>query len=181
LFHLFPLIALFSIPPSSFSSFEAFLSHLSSRFFMASIKDLLNPSPDSLPEPHRALFRELPRVHELPELPKGHYGLFARVNTAPPATTPRVHEKKPKMPKDSPVFRPGKTQGEVRYPPCEERDEELTRTHKAYALHPMGEIALYPRHIPYQSDKKSFQEKTGRDSFHGMSLVPTLPPHPPEY
>jgi hypothetical protein len=30
----------------------------------------------------------------------------------------------------------------------------------------LGNIADFPRHIPYQSDKKSFRERTGRDSFH---------------
>ncbi|KAJ5125185.1 hypothetical protein N7448_004511 [Penicillium atrosanguineum] len=70
------------------------------------------------------------------------------------------------MPKDSPTFRLANTVGEVRFPPCEERDEELARIHEEFQLKPMGEIAKYPRHIPYQSDKKSFQEKTGRDSFH---------------
>jgi hypothetical protein len=142
---------------------------------MASIKDLLNPEPASAPAPPKAHFRELPKTHfaefsrtRFPEFPKAHYKVI--VNTAS-----TVHEKKPKMPKDSPVFRPGNTQGEVRYPPCEERDEELTRIHREFKLHPMGRIAEFPRHIPYQSDKKSFQEKTGRDSFHGMSrLCPIL-------
>lgn len=81
------------------------------------------------------------------------------------------------MPKDSPTFRLGNTVGEVRYPPCEERDEELAKIHEEFQLKPMGEIAKYPRHIPYQSDKKSFQEKTGRDSFHGTPLVTALLPN----
>lgn len=71
------------------------------------------------------------------------------------------------MSKDGPVFRQGSVQGELRYPPCEERDEYLAKIHAEWRLHPMGRIADYPRHIPYQSDKKTFQEKTGRDSFHG--------------
>lgn len=31
-----------------------------------------------------------------------------------------------------------------------------------------GEIMRYPRTIPYKSDKKSFEEKTGRSKFEGM-------------
>lgn len=144
---------------------------------MASIKDLLNPSPDSPPQFPKAHFPERPKTL-FTELPRTYYGLLSHVNNEPPATTAvPVHEKKSKMPKDSPVFRPGRTQGEVRYPPCEERDEELTKIHKEFQLHPMGKIAQYPRHIPYQSDKKSFQEKTGRDSFHGMSSVAAIPPN----
>jgi hypothetical protein len=37
----------------------------------------------------------------------------------------------------------------------------------------MGDIAEYARHIPYNSDKKSFQERTGRESFEGESQQPT--------
>lgn len=77
---------------------------------------------------------------------------------------------KRKMAKDAPVFLPGKIQGECRYPPCEERDEELERAHREFQLRPMGNIAEFPRHIPYASDKKSFQQKTGRDSFDGMLI-----------
>lgn len=80
---------------------------------------------------------------------------------------PASREKR-KMAKDAPVFRRGKIQGECRYPPCEERDAELEKAHRELSLRPMGNIADYPRHIPYASDKKTFQEKTGRDSFHGM-------------
>jgi hypothetical protein len=77
-------------------------------------------------------------------------------------------QKRPRMAKDAPVFRPGSYQGECRYPPHENRDEELERAHEQFMMKPMGSIAKFPRHIPYASDKKSFQEKTGRDSFHGM-------------
>lgn len=122
---------------------------------MASIQDLLNP---------------------LPDIPKRQFsGFYARVEPPVPATTHSfpVRHKRPKMAKDGPVFRPGRIQGELRYPPCEERDEQLAKIHREFHLHPIGKIADYPRHIPYQSDKKSFQEKTGRDSFHGTS-VPSL-------
>ena len=83
-------------------------------------------------------------------------------------------QKRPRMAKDAPVFRPGKIQGECRYPPHENRDEELERAHEQFMMKPMGSIAKFPRHIPYASDKKSFQEKTGRDSFHGMHSPPIL-------
>ena len=76
--------------------------------------------------------------------------------------------KKAKMIKDAPVFAKGKTKGEIRYPPFEEVDDEticweLKRLH----LYPLGNITEYPRHIPYNSDKKGFLEKTGRESFEG--------------
>ncbi|OQE17828.1 hypothetical protein PENFLA_c023G05233 [Penicillium flavigenum] len=79
------------------------------------------------------------------------------------------------MAKDAPVFRRGKIQGECRYPPCEERDAELEKAHRELSLRPFGNIADYPRQIPYASDKKTFQEKTGRDSFHVFQYTFQIP------
>lgn len=116
---------------------------------MASIRDLLNPLPEARPY---------------------HFNASKRIE-APFLLRPGMSfppcEKRPKMTKDGPVFRPGNVHGTVRYPPCEERDEQLAKIHAEWKLHPMGKVADYPRHIPYSSEKKSFQEKTGRDSFHG--------------
>jgi hypothetical protein len=78
-----------------------------------------------------------------------------------------LHPGKQKVAKDAPVFIRGKIRGELRYPPCEDQDEELAETHQEFEIHPMGRIAQFPRHIPYNSEKKSFLEKTGRDSFEG--------------
>ena len=114
---------------------------------MASIESLLNPLP------------ELGRF-PIPETP-----------LTPSSTgtgTSRPRQKRQKIAKDAPVFNKGKIRGELRYPPCEERDEELTKIHREFEIHPMGDIAAYPRHIPYNSDKKSFQERTGREFFEGM-------------
>ncbi|KAJ5769604.1 hypothetical protein N7520_004163 [Penicillium odoratum] len=95
-----------------------------------------------------------------------------------PSPSTRLHlvpeparEKKTKTPKDGAIFRPGKPQGEVRYPPCEERDEALLQIHREFRLYPLGNIADYPRHIPYNSQKKDFHEKTGRDSFNTFHYV----------
>ncbi|CAI7573286.1 unnamed protein product [Penicillium glandicola] len=88
---------------------------------------------------------------------------------------PALREKRQKMAKDAPIFRRGKIQGECRYPPCEERDAELEKAHRELSLRPMGNIADYPRHIPYASDKKTFQEKTGRDSFHVFQYTFQIP------
>lgn len=80
---------------------------------------------------------------------------------------------KQKVPKDAPVFKENKPQGEVRYPPCEERHEGLKEEHIRFKLFPMrengnGNIGNYARTIPYKSEKKSFEEKTGRSKFEGM-------------
>jgi hypothetical protein len=72
------------------------------------------------------------------------------------------------MTKDGAVFTRSKAKGEIRYPPCDIRDNELAREHRRFEMYPMGDIEQYPRHIPYNSDKKTFQEKTGRESFECM-------------
>ncbi|KAJ5156834.1 hypothetical protein N7492_009637 [Penicillium capsulatum] len=116
------------------------------------IQDLLNPMPEVSSIRHR-----IPR------------------SSSATLGSSLEREKKPKMAKDSAVFRKGNTQGEVRYPPCEVRSPELARIHREFKLHPFGSIAEYPRHIPYQSEKKSFQEKTGRDSFHVFQYTFQIP------
>ncbi|GIJ92322.1 hypothetical protein Asppvi_011303 [Aspergillus pseudoviridinutans] len=90
-----------------------------------------------------------------------------------PSNTPRP--KRPKVAKDAAIFTKAKPRGEVRYPPCEERDEELAQKHREFRIHPMGDIAEYARHIPYNSDKKSFQERTGRESFEVFQYTFKLP------
>ena len=81
------------------------------------------------------------------------------------------NRKKQKMCKDAAVFKPGTIRGECRYPPDESQDELLESKHQMYEVYPIGDIATYPRHIPYNSEKKLFWEKTGRESFQGKCLA----------
>lgn len=114
---------------------------------MASIASLLNPLPD------------------VDQLRVPNPAMPASCMMAP-GTASRPKKEKP--PKDAAIFKKDTIRGELRYPPCEQRDEELARIHREFQLFPMGEIASYPRHIPYNSDKKSFQDCTGRESFEGI-------------
>ncbi|KOC17830.1 hypothetical protein AFLA70_19g004420 [Aspergillus flavus AF70] len=120
---------------------------------MASIESLLNPLPDasqfSLPSP--------------------------TPTSSDPVPCSEPRQKRPKIAKDAPIFNRGKIRGELRYPPCEERSEALIQAHRQFQLHPMGDIAEYPRHIPYNSDKKSFSEKTGRESFEVFQYTFKIP------
>ena len=75
--------------------------------------------------------------------------------------------KKQKVIKDAAVFSRGKIQGLVRYSPWEEYNPEVLAQLKLFSVYPLGQIAEYHRHIPYNSDKKTFLEKTGRGSFEG--------------
>ena len=86
-----------------------------------------------------------------------------------PLVTPSsTTTKKAKMSKDAPIFAKAKVKGEVRFPPWEEMDDPvICREMRRLSIYPLGRIQDYPRHIPYNSDKKSFLEKTGRESFEG--------------
>lgn len=128
-----------------------------SQSVMASIESLLNPVPG-----------------------QGQYSLPSPTLTTSTGTvtTSRLsRQKRQKVAKDAPIFTKDKIRGKMRYPPCEERDEELTKQHREFQIFPMGNIADYPRHIPYNSDKKTFQEKTGRESFEGMSAHACIRKH----
>jgi hypothetical protein len=85
-------------------------------------------------------------------------------------STPVVVAKRQKVPKDAPVFSEGnKTVGHVNYPPHEAGDDrDLEARHREFRIFPLGQIQRKgARHIPYNSDKKDFLEKTGRDAFEG--------------
>lgn len=117
---------------------------------MASIAFLLNPVED------RPQYQQLPSPCSTSYTGDNY------------TSTPR--QKKLKVSKDAAVFVKGNSRGKVRYAPCEYRNDELAKAHKEFKLHPMGNIEDYPRHIPYNSDKKSFMEKTGRGCFEGTLL-----------
>lgn len=119
---------------------------------MASIAFLLNPVDD------RQQYQQLPSP--------------CSTSYAGECSTSTPRQKKQKVSKDAAVFVKGNVRGIVRYNACEYRDTELAKAHEQFKLYPMGNIQDFPRHIPYNSDKKSFMEKTGRGSFEG-----TLLPH----
>lgn len=79
--------------------------------------------------------------------------------------------KKQKISKDAAVFNAGPIRGECRYPPHEEHDDFLAAKHEVFNIYPVGNIATYARHIPYNSEKKLFLEKTGREYFEGMEIL----------
>ena len=116
---------------------------------MATIQSLLNPLPDA---DERSLQLQSP----------------CSIVYTGDFSPPRPGRKKQKVSKDAAIFTCGSIRGECRYPPCEYQDEALAAHHQQFEIHPMGRIAEYPRHIPYNSEKKSFLDKTGRESFEGM-------------
>lgn len=71
------------------------------------------------------------------------------------------------MSKTAAIFTKGRAKGAINYKPHETQDEKIAAEHWKFKLEPKERIGDYPRHIPYSSDKKSFQKKTGRDAFEG--------------
>jgi hypothetical protein len=140
---------------------------------MASIESLLNPLPDqtgsnnhheddvNISYFHRSSISSLPSRQES--------NTFSQFQSQTPPN------KKPRVAKDAPIFIPGSVRGEVRYPPCADQiaDGTFAEEHAKFSIYPRVEdIADFPRHIPYSSEKKSLMEKTGRESFEGMPSPP---------
>lgn len=121
---------------------------------MLSVASLLNPVK---PEP---------RGTQLPSSPPSSLYTSSSTHGSPQLSTQSLI-KKQKMTKDGAVFAKGKIKGDVRYPPFEKLDEESMREVQRFQVYPLGKIEEYCRHIPYNSEKKSFLEKTGRESFEG--------------
>ena len=80
------------------------------------------------------------------------------------------------MTKDGAVFAKGKIKGEVNYAPFERLDEETMCEVQKFQVYPLSQIQDYSRHIPYNSEKKSFLEKTGRESFEGKKPATSTDP-----
>lgn len=85
------------------------------------------------------------------------------------------------MSKDGAIFAKGKIKGEVNFPPFENLDELTRAGVLKFKVYPLGEITEYCRHIPYNSEKKTFLEKTGRESFEVFQYVFKVPDDEKEY
>lgn len=92
----------------------------------------------------------------------------------PSPTTPAVLLRRQRVPKDAPIFLEGnKVVGMVNFSPHETgQDRNLIAQHRRFQVFPLGEIYKKGiRHIPYNSDKKDFMEKTGRDAFESKAFI----------
>ncbi|KAF3389929.1 hypothetical protein DPV78_011446 [Talaromyces pinophilus] len=142
---------------------------------MASIESLLNPLPDRTGSKHyhevdaNISYFHRSSVSSLPDRQMSNPFSQSQSQTTP--------NKKPRVAKDAPIFIPGTVRGEVRYPPCADQVEATLAEERAkFSIYPpVEEIADYPRHIPYSSEKKSLMEKTGRESFEVFQYTFKLP------
>ncbi|KAK2614051.1 hypothetical protein N8I77_000911 [Diaporthe amygdali] len=141
---------------------------------MLSLASLLNPAPPGPPPPtHR--YRPSP-------------GLSSPATSYSDDCTSLMFErhlasstKPPKMVKESGGFVKSKAKGTVNFPPFENLNEASLREIKRYQVYPYGKIQEYCRHIPYNSGKKDFYEKTGRESFEVFQYIFKVPGDDSEY
>ncbi|RAO66443.1 uncharacterized protein BHQ10_002455 [Talaromyces amestolkiae] len=143
---------------------------------MASIESLLNPLPDRTgSKNHHEDDANISYFHRssITSLPDRRMSN----NTFSQSQSQITSNKKPRVAKDAPIFIPGSVRGEVRYRPCADQVEAtMMEEHAKFSIYPpIDEIADYPRHIPYSSEKKSLMEKTGRESFEVFQYTFKLP------
>ncbi|KAI1258876.1 hypothetical protein F5Y18DRAFT_325188 [Xylariaceae sp. FL1019] len=135
---------------------------------MLSLSSLLNPAPPGRPAANR--FPPSPASSSPTDSCVEDYTLQDR-HSMP----------KHKMPKDAAVFTKSKPKGSINFQPFERLDETSLRSVRKFQVYPLGKIQEYSRHIPYNSGKKDFYEKTGRESFEVFQYVFKTPSNDTEY
>jgi hypothetical protein len=63
-----------------------------------------------------------------------------------------------------------KARGPINYPPYEDLDEGSLCEIRKFQVHPFGSIRETSERIPYNSGKKDFFSKTGREGFEGTDI-----------
>ena len=115
---------------------------------MVPLASLLNPLPPSFERPRKPVKSASPQRIER-------------------SSSTLLSAKKQKMSKAAATFVKAEPKGEINYPPYEGQDETIAAAYELFDVKPVGRICDYPKRIPYNSDKKTFQQRTGRDGFEG--------------
>ncbi|KAI1341568.1 hypothetical protein F5Y15DRAFT_414089 [Xylariaceae sp. FL0016] len=135
---------------------------------MLSLASLLNPAPPGAP------------INRFPPSPASSSPTNSFTDESSFLDRPMMP--KHKMPKDATVFTTkSRPKGVVNFPPFERLDEASLRQVRKFQVYPLGKIQEYCRHIPYNSGKKDFYEKTGRESFEVFQYVFRVPGDDTEY
>jgi hypothetical protein len=116
---------------------------------MVPVASLLNPLPPS--------FERLRKPSQTPG--RKHLEAYS---------APLLPAKKQRMSKATTAFVKAKPKGEINYPPYEKLNKDTIAAYDEFEVQPIGQIQQFPKRIPYNSEKKTFQRKTGRDGFEGM-------------
>ena len=142
---------------------------------MAAIRALLNPTTTSSAPAATAILPRTPTPTPAPTPCLLSPSPTTPTSTPSPSTfSPR---KRPRIAKDLPVFTPSSPRGPMRYPPHSyPTNTTLTAYHNQFSVYPPADkIGDYPRHIPYNSEKKVFADKMGRDYFEVLQYTFKVP------
>lgn len=132
---------------------------------MLSLSSLLNPTP---PRPPPAPPLSVPQFLPSPTISSPATSYTDEVSSSSSSRLERTAVfSKFKMPKDSVSISKSKPRGTINFYPFEHVDEAALREIMRFHVHPFGQIQSSCAHIPYNSGKKDFYEKTGRESFEG--------------
>lgn len=141
---------------------------------MLSVASLLNPAPPGPPP-------STPRYRPSPALSSPATSYSSECHSLVFERHALSSSKQSKMARDNSGFVKSRAKGMVNYPPFENLDEASLRQIRNYQIYPFGRIQDFCRHIPYNSGKKNFFDKTGRESFEGqqnISFSPMTSPSP---
>ncbi|KAK4125937.1 hypothetical protein N657DRAFT_283758 [Parathielavia appendiculata] len=118
---------------------------------MVSVAELLNPEPPRAP---------LPASRPHPPSPAHQTAPFRHEPSPvrPQSETLRMAENNRTLPRS-------RTRAAICFPPFENLDEASLREVRRFQVHPFGSIRETRERIPYNSGKKDFFSKTGREGF----------------
>lgn len=120
---------------------------------MISLTSLLNPAPSG------------PRSHPSPTVsPAGSYSETETVVSLDRPMFSRIRARETGR-----ITKPARPRGLITHHPFEELDEAAAKEVARFQVKPFGRIRESCAHIPYNSGKKDFFDKTGRESFEGKS------------
>ncbi|OTB06330.1 hypothetical protein M426DRAFT_9817 [Hypoxylon sp. CI-4A] len=88
---------------------------------------------------------------------------------------------KQKIPKSTALLPTSRPKGVINFPPHESLDEASLFQVGKFRVHSFGNIQNHSRHIPYNSGKKDFFDKTGRESFEVFQYDFKVPGDETEY
>ncbi|XDG06726.1 hypothetical protein ABKA04_006341 [Annulohypoxylon sp. FPYF3050] len=135
---------------------------------MLSLASLLNPAPPG------------PPINRFPPSPASS----SSPTTSLPDESGLLDEPimvKQKIPKSAATLPTSRPKGIINFPPHQRLDEASLRQVQRFQVHPFGNIQDHSRHIPYNSTKKDFFEKTSRESFEVFQYDFKVPGDEAEY
>ncbi|PTB70796.1 hypothetical protein BBK36DRAFT_1108939 [Trichoderma citrinoviride] len=121
---------------------------------MLPLQSMLNPASSAQPV---TSYRQFEPLMAAPSTSLPTEALRTTRNASSAAPKAKAHGNPVGMPKSKP-------QGPVNFAPFEDLDQASYRELRQFQVKPLGQIRQNCEHIPYNSSKKDFFEKTGRES-----------------